>query len=225
MYVSPNSAARSAACLFAAGIAALAAPAAAQDGAWEAGDFSAKVSVVGFLLDSEGEIALAGQPFQGAGAEVGDGVTAAIDLEYFVTDNLSVAVNFGIPIETDITGTGVLAGAGTLGSVDYGIGATTLRYHFDLGGAVSPYIGAGAGKLFIFDEKDALVSNLDVKGAWAPVVQAGVNIFVTRNVGIYANASYAPLDTEATGLALGAPATVDMQLNPTVVQGGVLYRF
>jgi len=202
-----------------------ASPAAAAEGeGWQAGDFNAKLSAVGFLFDSEAAIDLAGAPFDGAGAKVEDGISAATEFEYFLTSELSVAVNFGLPLETDINGTGLLAGL-VAGQVDYGIGATTLRYHVDTGSAFVPYVGAGLGRLFIFDESDGAVAGLEVEGAWAPVVQGGASVFLGEHLGLYANVSYAPLDTEASGLVMGLPAEVEMTLDPTVVQGGLFYRF
>lgn len=198
---------------------------AASDTGWQAGDVVVKAGPAGVLFSSSGKVEVAGMPVAGGDVKVSNDATASADISYFFTPAISAAINFGLPPKATVDGKGALAPAGELGRVRYGIGAATVRYHFNSQGAVSPFIGGGVGRLFSFSEDDGSVTDLNVDSSWGPVVQGGVDVHLTRQVGLYASVSYSPIDTDATGNIFGMPATADVTLDPTIVQGGVSYRF
>ncbi len=205
---------------------ALAGPAHAEtDKGWKAGDVVIKLGAAGILFNSSADIEIAGNPVPGGNVKVSNDVTPSGEISYFFSPAISAAVNFGIPPKATVDGKGALAAAGELGRVRYGLGAVTLRYHLNDQGTVSPFIGGGVGRLFSFSEDDGSVLDLEVDSAWGPVIQGGVDVHLTPKFGLYANVSYSPIETDATGIVFGAPATADVKLNPTIVQGGVSYRF
>lgn len=193
---------------------------------WQSGDVVVKAGVAGVLFDSSANVSLAGTPVPGGDAQLSNAATATFEVEYFFSPNLSTAIDFGFPPpKANITGQGTLAVLGKAGETKYGIGGMTLRYHFNGSGRISPFVGAGVGRLFIFDTNDGAVADLDADSAWAPVVQGGVDFHLNQRVGLFANIAYAPMKTDAGGTVLGAPMTARVTLNPTVVQGGMSYRF
>ena len=193
---------------------------------WQKGDIVIKAGVAGILFDSSAEVKIAGNTVPGGGAKLSNAATASFEAEYFFSPNVSTALDFGFPPPTaEITGTGSLAPLGTVGKTKYGIAGLTLRYHLNGSGRISPFIGLGVGRLFIFDTSDGAVTNLDAKGAWAPVLQGGVDLHLNRQFGLFANVAYAPMKNDASGTAFSAPMTARVTLNPTVVQGGVSFRF
>lgn len=205
---------------------AISAPAYAQsEKGWQAGDVVVRVGAAGVLFNSSADLELAGNPVPGGNVKVSNDVTPSGEISYFFTSAISGTVNFGIPPKARVDGKGTLTPAGELGQVRYGLGAATLRYHLNDQGSVSPFIGGGVGRLFSFSEDDGSVQNLEVDSAWGPVIQGGVDVHLSRKFGLYASVSYSPIKTDATGVIFGAPATADVKLNPTVVQGGVSYRF
>lgn len=191
----------------------------------EAGDISIKAGAAAIMFDSSAAVEIGGTPVDGGSLSLSNGTTASFEVEYFFSSAISASLNFGIPMETSVQGEGALAPAGEAGRVDYGIGAATLRYHVDTGIGLSPYLGVGLGRLFIFDETDGALANFDVDGAWAPVFQGGADFGISKNIGLFANVSYAPLKTDGRGEIFGAPAAAEVTLNPTVVQGGVSFSF
>lgn len=196
-----------------------------NDIGWKAGDVVVKLGAAGVVFSSSGDVDVAGMPVPGGDVKVSNDITASTDISYFFTSNISGAVNFGLPPKATVDGKGSLAAAGELGRVRYGIGAATLRYHLNSQGTVSPFIGAGVGRLFSFGEDDGSVIDLQVDSSWGPVIQGGVDVHLTRQFGLYANVSYSPIKTDATGIIFGMPATADVTLDPTIIQGGVSYRF
>lgn len=193
---------------------------------WQSGDLVVKTGAAGVLFDSSARVDLAGTTVPGGGAQLSDAATATIEVEYFFSPNISTALDFGFPPpKAKITGTGSLAPLGQAGKTKYGIAGLTLRYHLNGSGRISPFVGAGVGRLFIFDTSDGAVTDLDADGAWAPVVQGGIDFHLDKRFGLFANVAYAPMKTDASGTALGAPMTARVTLNPTVIQGGLSYRF
>ncbi len=206
--------------------AALASPAFAAEGnGWQAGDVVVRAGPTAILFNSSTKVNVAGNPFPGGNAKLSNNVTASAAVDYFVTRNISVSVNGGIPAKAKVTGAGTLAPLGTGGHVRYGIGALTARYHLNAAGSVSPYVGVGAGHLFVFSTRDGSISQLKADDAWAPVIQSGIDAHLNERVGLYANVSYAPLKTDASGVVMGAPMAARVTLDPTIVQGGLFYRF
>jgi len=202
------------------------APAAAADELdWQAGDVVLKASAAGILFDSSAKVEIGGAPVEGGGLTLSDGASVSGEIEYFLTPALSVSANFGIPLETRVDGTGTLAPAGEAGRVEYGLGAATLRYHLDAGNGFAPFLGVGVGRLFIFDETDGALSDFDVDGAWGAVIQGGADLRLNKRFGLYANVSYSPIKTDGRGTIFAAPASAEVKLNPTVVQGGAFFSF
>ena len=198
---------------------------AADDLGWQAGDFVVKAGAARLMFDSSAKVAIAGTTVPGGSLTVDDSTAASLEGEYFISRSISAALNLGIPVRTRVMGAGSLAPAGEAGGVKYGIGAAVVRYHFNASGAFSPYLSAGVGHLFIFDNTDGAVANFHVDDAWAPVIQGGADLHVSKHIGVFANASYAPLKTNGGGSFMGAPTSARVTLNPTVIQGGLFYKF
>jgi len=192
---------------------------------WKAGDIVLKAGPAGVLFSSSAKVKVAGNVVPGGGARLSDNATVSAEAAYFVTPEVSVAANFGLPPKTEVTGTGTLAPLGLGGKVRYGLGALTVRYHANAAGIVSPYVGGGIGHLFVFKAKDGSIADLQADDAWAPVVQGGIDAHLSDRMGLYANVSYAPLKTDASGVVMGAPMTARVTLDPTIVQGGLFFRF
>ncbi|MCI1272669.1 MAG: outer membrane beta-barrel protein [Sphingobium sp.] len=203
-----------------------AAPAYAEDSiGWHKGDIVIRAGGAGVFFNSSAEVKVAGNVVPGGSVSLSNNATASGELEYFVTSNISLAANFGIPPETRITGAGTLAPLGVAGRVRYGFGDLVARYHVGAAGRFSPFAGLGVGRIFVFSTRDGSVSGLSADSAWAPVVQGGADFHLNRQISLYANVSYVPVKTDARGLMQGLPMTARVTLNPTVVQAGLSYRF
>ncbi|HZU62581.1 MAG TPA: OmpW family outer membrane protein [Novosphingobium sp.] len=198
---------------------------AADDSGWHRGDFNLRLGAAGVMFGESGRVSVAGSPVAGSNITLTDNTTLAGEIEYFPTAHLSVAVNFGIPPQTTVGGAGTLAPLGQLGKVSYGIGAAMLRYHLFAHSRISPFAGVGVGHFFPTATHDGAVTGLRVGTATNVALQGGLDVHVNRHLGVYADVSYAPLKTTATGFILGFPALADVTLNPTIVQGGIAYRF
>lgn len=192
---------------------------------WHKGDIVIKAGGAGVFFNSSAEVKVAGNVVPGGSVSLSDNATVSGEVEYFVTPDISLAANFGVPPETRISGTGTLAPLGVAGRVRYGFGDVVARYHVGAAGRFSPFAGLGVGRIFVFSTKDGSVSGLSADSAWAPVFQGGADFHLNRQISLYANVSYVPVKTDARGVMQGLPMTALVTLNPTVVQAGLSYRF
>lgn len=197
----------------------------AQAAPLKAGDLTVRLGAAGVLFNSGADFKLAGAPLPGANLKVSDNVTAAAEIDYAVHPNLSLSLTLGFPPRTRATGTGILAPVGRLGEIRYGPAAALMKYHVSGLGAVQPWIGAGATRMTIFSNTDGAVQNLKVDGHWGTVVQAGSDVMLTPHWGVYASATRMFLKTNGRGQFAGAPVTARVDLDPTILQGGLSYRF
>ena len=60
-----------------------------------------------------------------------------------------------------------MKGIGRLGETTYGPMALTAHYHFTGLGRLQPYVGVGAAFMYVFDEKDGLMGQLNLDHPWA----------------------------------------------------------
>ena len=192
---------------------------------WQAGDVVLKLGSGGILFHSSAKVRLAGNEVPGGNATLSDGVTATGELEYFPNRSVSLGAIFGIPLNSTGRGSGAIASLGELGRVKYGIGGLVARYHFNATRRFSPFLGAGIARFLSFSTKDGTVSGLEIDSAWGPVLHGGADLHIDRSFGLYVNASYVLVKTDARGNVGGLPATARVTANPVAIQGGVSYRF
>jgi len=205
----------------------LASVAAAQTG--NEGRFYLRTGPAQIMFDEGAEVTIAGEPVPGADARLEDNTGLAVELGYHISPRISVAATVGVPMTTTLTAAGSLAGAGELGSVKYGPGIYTVRYHFDSPGPIRPYVGAGVNWTIIFESRDGGLQNVDAKDTFGPVITAGLDIPINERMGVFAAVAKAWTSSDVTfdfptpaGLV---PGTSKVQLDPLVIYGGIQVRF
>ena len=175
---------------------------------------------------SGASISLGGQPVPGASVDVSDGVTMTFDIGYDVTRDISVMLTLGIPPRPSITGRGAVEALGELGEVRYGSVTLTGVYRLPRLGPVQPYAGLGAAYAIILEPHDGSVSRLRVHNDWGFVLQAGAEVNLDRQWGIYVDVKRIWLSVDADGFVAGdVPVAARVRLDPTVVSAGLRYRF
>lgn len=189
------------------------------------GSIAISVDAAGVLFSSSAKFTLAGQPVPGANLTMSNTATATFEAEYYLSKDLSLSVNLGVPPTTSAKGAGTLTALGKLGSVEFGPGASYANYHFGGLGRVQPFVGAGVTRMLIFADHDGAITRLNVHPAWGAAVRGGVLYMLTPRWGVNANVSHLFLSTHAggqfNGLQVGAKAVLD----PTIVHGGLTMRF
>ncbi|MHB9841762.1 OmpW/AlkL family protein [Paraburkholderia terrae] len=183
------------------------------------------------------------QEVVGSGAHASSTDTMGIAAEYYVTDNIGVALLFGLPLTVDLVGDGTLKKYGNLGSTRPMPPAIELRYHlFSAGSKFRPFIGLGVNytwftqvratnSQFITDSFGPGGSaHATLSSSWNPVFEIGAAYAIARHWSIGASIGYVPVKTNltlngqtATGTQVVSRST--LRLNPLNVFLNVDYTF
>jgi outer membrane protein len=128
--------------------------------------------------------------------EVDGNVRPTITFEYFLRDGLGLEVLAAWPFQHDIA----IDGLGDVGSTRHLPPTVSLQYHFNNGGQVRPFIGAGINYTSFFSEdtSGALAgSNLKLDDSWGLAAHAGIDFDVTERSAIRVDARWIDIDTDA----------------------------
>jgi outer membrane protein len=197
----------------------------AQDFQPHAGTWVVRAGAAGVLFSSSGKLTLGGQPLPGAGLKLTNDAAFVVAADYYVRPDLSLSVTVGAPPTTTAQGTGTLAPLGRLGSVRYGPSVALAKYHFGGLGRLQPWIGAGATRMIVFGQEDGAITKLHANPSWGAAVEGGGEYMLTPRWGLYASVSRLFLRTHGDGTFSGLPVTAKIAMDPTVVQGGLSFRF
>lgn len=153
--------------------------------------------------------------------DVGNDLKPTVTAEYFLRDNLGIEVLASWPFEHDIA----IDGLGRVGSSKQLPPTVSLQYHFNAGGKVSPFVGAGLNYTMFFSEDTSGVlagSDLSLDDSWGAALHAGLDFAVGPNSAIRLDMRWIDIDTDVhlDGTRLGT-ANID----PLVYGGAWLFRF
>ncbi|QDD63303.1 OmpW family protein [Herbaspirillum seropedicae] len=190
-------------------------------------------------------------PIPGSGSTVKNADTLGIAFTHFLTDNVSLTADLGIPPTFKLNGTGILAGVGEIGKAKQWSPAIVAKYHFgDANSAFRPFVGAGVTYVWydnveLTDNFQSTISKKYTNGAvsnarstaslsssWAPVLTVGANYNFDKNWSVGLSVSYIPLKTNADittelpALAGGTThSSTSLTINPIVTFLSVGYKF
>lgn len=208
----------------AAALAAIATPAAAEQGDW-------LVRLRGIMVSPNEESGAVLPAFPTGSVSVDDAIVPELDFTYFFTNNIGAELILATSPH-DISGEGALAGLGEIADTMALPPTLTFQYHFAPDGAIRPYLGVGVNWTIFYSEgaKDSLVTaigattvSLDDSFGWA--AQAGFDIPISERAFINFDVKYIDIDTTATLNTGGSINTVDVDLDPFVFGVGVGMRF
>lgn len=192
------------------------------------------VRVLGTVVDpdSEATVSAGGAVIPGADADISTEVIPALTLSYFLNKNLAVEL-FCCFAKHEIDGTGAIANLGEIADTWIFPPALTLQYHFNSGGSLKPYVGAGVQYINFFDTgtgDNALgATKVDIDEAWGFTLQAGLDVSLGNGWSLNADVKKTWLDTTVTwrnNAALGGVDVVgDADVDPWIVSAGLGYRF
>ncbi|HEY8614809.1 OmpW/AlkL family protein [Phenylobacterium sp.] len=166
-----------------------------------------------------------GQPVPGADVSIDGRWTAEVEVGYFLTPNIALAAAGGFPPKFNVDASGTLAALGRAGTMTGGPAGVMAQYHFNPDGPVSPYVGAGASFLIVFDTEDGALNDLEADSAVGTVVQAGVNVMANDRWGAFFDVKKAWVGTVAKANLGPTPVRAKVKVDPLVVNAGLTYRF
>jgi outer membrane protein len=151
--------------------------------------------------------------------DVGSDAKPTVTAEYFIRDNLGIEVLAAWPFEHDIA----VDGVGRVASAKHLPPTVSLQYHFNSGGTVSPFVGAGLNYTAFFSEDTtgALAgSDLSLDDSWGVAAHAGIDFAIGERGAIRIDMRWIDIDSdvEVDGADLGTA-----HIDPLVY--GVAWRF
>lgn len=169
----------------------------------------------------------------GGKVDVGDGGGAFVSAAYMFSDHVSAELGFGIPPRLDIEGRGTIAQAGKIADAKVVAPILILQYRFLRPDAVfRPYVGLGATYTWYTSvtttpilsmlTNPGGVTTATIDNAWGAVAQIGATYKLNKHW--FVDGSIGPTRIKTTA-RLSTGQSVDVKLNPVLVNLAVGYRF
>ncbi|AUI65908.1 MULTISPECIES: OmpW family protein [Glaesserella] len=169
--------------------------------------------------------------------DVNNNAQLGLTATYMLTDNLGIELLGATPFSHKVAAT--VPGIGALGDVvkvKHLPPSLYLQYYFlDKDAGSRPYIGAGLNYTRFFNAKalNPAVSNLKVKKhSFGPVINAGIDIKLSKNLYLNTALWYTKIKTKANFTTTGVGGDgvvlnheVKIKLDPIVYFAGITYKF
>jgi outer membrane protein W len=160
--------------------------------------------------------------------DTGGGI--GVGLNWFLGDRVSV--------ETKIAGVGTrmhlrIVSSDSIHNVDLGNAqlypiSAMLQWHLLEGGAIRPYVGAGAVYTLLRDiEKDIPLSTatgIEFRDPFGLVVGGGLEWNLSKQWSLYGDARYVPMETEARATFRSTTAETRFNTRPLIISTGISFR-
>jgi len=194
---------------------------------FDAGDWMVRLRGIGVQPD-EGSSGwkINGDTFKGAAdVDISNTIVPELDVTYFITSNLAVELIAAVTPHT-IEGRKGIASYGDVGDVWLLPPTLTLQYHFNLGGGVKPYVGAGVNyTMFLAEDAGASYNNLKLDDSFGLALQAGLDVNLRGDWYLNVDVKKLWLETEATVGLGAAKVTTDVDIDPWIIGVGLGYHF
>lgn len=176
-------------------------------------------------MADKGAVFVDGTRDPGADYQTDKDFVGTFEIGHFVHPNFAVRLAGSTPAETYNLPAGSLAGLPNLGNDTSSNFTLTATFHPLRGNRFSPYIGGGIGLNKIWSTEDRLATDLKIKSAHGPVIQAGVEFDISRRFGVYVDAKKGFWSADASGFLGPAKVTAEAELDPILLSAGALFRF
>ncbi len=177
------------------------------------GDWLVRGRLLNVMPDASGDGTLEGM-------DVGDNITAEVDVTYFFTERWAVELIVATT-SNEIT----LPSEGTefnLGSASLLPPTVLVQYHFLPDGRVRPYIGAGINYTIFYNQSGLLDELDDLDNSFGLAAQAGIDFMLNDTMSFNVDLKYIKLDTDVSdaGTKLGT-----LTIDPWILGLGFGWRF
>lgn len=207
--------------------------------AQDAGDV--QVKVLGSFVLTDGDLRDASGPLAsalpaGIDTKADDNFVPTIAVEYFVTRNVSLETICCVT-QHDVSATApsALAGAELVSNARIIPATLTVKYHFNPGGSIRPYVGAGPAYFFFFHDKVGAgaqaalgAHSARIDDGFGAALQAGVDIPISgdrTSLSIDAKRYFLRTDAHFYNAAGSEVLETHHRLDPWIISAGVAYRF
>jgi outer membrane protein len=188
------------------------------------GSFYLRLGPGALVFDTAATVKSNGVEIPGATVHIDPDVTLITELGYR-WQRVDISLTGGYPPTATVDGAGTLSSLGSLGRIRYGPIVLSVQYELPNVGRLHPYIGVGPTFLLIFKNEDDAVRHLDVHNSTGVALQLGAAYQLSPAWSLAIGVKKASLKTTATAVLDGQPIDADIRLDPTVIAGGLSFRF
>jgi outer membrane protein len=192
----------------------LAAPATAEQGDW-----LVRLRALNVIPNEEAAIT----PI-GGDVDIDTSIVPELDITYFMQDRWAFELILGVTPH-DVMAVDTAAGDIDLGDVTLLPPTLTLQYHFNPGGDVRPYLGAGVNYTHFFNEDvpgGSALNTIEYDGSFGLAAQAGVDFAFQSDWFLNLDIKYIDIDT---GVLIDGAIAADVQIDPVIAGVGFGRRF
>ena len=203
-------------------LAAVAAMASGSAFAFEGGDWTFKAGITN--VDPKQE----NSGVDGLDIDVSEDTSLSLLGSYFFTPSLALELLASLPFEHAYV---VSDAGGALGggSTKHLPPTLSLQYHFNSGGTIIPYVGAGINYTIFFSQKNDAALTSALGGAKAELddsvgyaLQAGIDYMFTDNLFMNLDLRYIDIEPD---LKVGGTKVGTVEIDPTTVGLNIGYKF
>lgn len=180
-----------------------------------------KVGVSGVLPDESASTTI------GGGVDISDAWVPSLQLEYFVTDRVSVELLCCVATH-DVRAVNTAVGDVDLGEVTHFPPTLTVKYRWLELGKFEPYVGVGVNyTAFIDDETPSTgpVNSISYGESWGPALQAGFDYRLNDRWFVNFDVRRVWINTDVSIDTTLGPVRADVDINPWVVSTSIGFRF
>ncbi|UDG82267.1 OmpW/AlkL family protein [Candidatus Vallotia cooleyia] len=145
----------------------------------------------------------------GLSASISSSDTLGFSTGYFISDNLAVQANAGIPSKFDLRGGGTLASYGKIGDMRQWNPSLVFNYYFrNVNTIFCPFVGIGVSYIWFTNMRITnptflskqlhSQTSVTIHNTWAPVFNAGLGYNFSRHIFASFSVSFLLLSTNAT---------------------------
>jgi outer membrane protein len=156
-------------------------------------------------------------------AVIDDSVAPELDLEYFLTKNISAELVLAL-VKNDIA---VQGGHNVVGSTWLLPPSLLVKYHFMPDAKISPYVGFGMNVVMPFDEHLTVgpVNSLKIDTTVGWAAQIGADIPITKKCFFNIDAKYYNTETQMRLPNAFGSTKFNLDVNPVIIGTGIGVRF
>lgn len=163
----------------------------------------------------------------GGDIDISDEVVPTLQIEYFVTPDVSVELLCCVA-RHDVKAVNTSLNTVDLGKVSHFPPTVTVKYHWNHMGAFKPYLGAGFNYTTFFDADlpaGGAVSDIDYSDSWGGALQAGFDYQLDPHWSLNFDVRKVWISTDVTLTAGEGTIAADVDIDPLIVTVGTGYRF
>ncbi len=179
---------------------------------------------IGVIPDESASLTLNGAALPGGDVSIDDAFVPEFDITYFFNDYFAAELILATAPHT-VSGVGAAAGFGEITDVWLLPPTLLAQFHLPLTDHIKPYVGAGVNYTIFYGVDEAPGLNVDFEDSFGFALQAGVDVMIDEHWGINFDVKKLFLNTDVTITGPGVNIQADVDIDPWIVGGGLVYRF